>query len=78
MKISEQIKALCTASDISIAELARRVGHSPQGFNGKLKRESFKIEELAQLLKLLMGNSNENLFYQMVKRYDEQKKDNGI
>ena len=41
MKISEQIKALCLANDISIAELARRLGYSPQNFNGKLKRESF-------------------------------------
>jgi hypothetical protein len=55
LKVSEQIKALCTASDISIAELARRVGHSPQGFNGKLKRESFKIEELDSIAEAVDG-----------------------
>lgn len=36
-RISDQIKALCIASNISLAELARRIGKSPQGFNGKLK-----------------------------------------
>ncbi|MGB4610616.1 MAG: helix-turn-helix domain-containing protein [Saccharofermentanales bacterium] len=55
MRISDQIKALCLANDISIAELARRVGHSPQGFNGKLKRESFKIEELDSIAEAVDG-----------------------
>ena len=43
MTISEQIKVLCARSNISMAELARRMGKSPQA---KLKRESFTIEEL--------------------------------
>lgn len=55
MKISEQIKALCLANDISIAELARRLGYSPQNFNGKLKRESFKIEELELIADVVDG-----------------------
>ena len=46
MTISEQIKVLCVRSNISVAELARRLGKSPQAFNAKLKRESFTIEEL--------------------------------
>lgn len=46
MTISEQIKVLCVRSNISVAELARRIGTSPQAFNAKLKRESFTIEEL--------------------------------
>ena len=41
MTISEQIKVLCVRSDISVAELARRIGTTPQNFNGKMKRESF-------------------------------------
>ena len=44
--ISEQIKVLCVRSNISMAELARRLGKSPQALNAKLKRESFTIEEL--------------------------------
>lgn len=49
MRISEQIKVLCVRSNISVAELARRVGTSPQNFNAKLKRESFTISELEQI-----------------------------
>ena len=30
----------------SEAELARRLGKSPQSFNSKMKRESFTIEDL--------------------------------
>lgn len=46
MTISEQIRMLCGRLNISVAELARRTGKSPQNFNSKLKRESFTIEEL--------------------------------
>ena len=49
MKISEQIRLLCARSNISIAELARRVNCSPQSFNGKLKRESFTVSELEKI-----------------------------
>ena len=43
MKITEQIKILCVRCKISEAELARRLGTSPQNFNSKMKRESFTI-----------------------------------
>jgi len=46
MTISEQIKVLCVRSNISVAELARRLGKSPQSFNAKMKRASFTINEL--------------------------------
>lgn len=46
MSISEQIKILCARSNISMAELSRRIGVSPQSFSAKLKRESFTIKEL--------------------------------
>ena len=49
MTISEQIKILCIRSNISVAELARRVGQSPQNFNSKLKRENFSISDLEEL-----------------------------
>ncbi|MDO5560590.1 MAG: helix-turn-helix transcriptional regulator [Oscillospiraceae bacterium] len=49
MNISEQIKVLCVRSNISVSELARRVGTSPQNFNAKLKRESFTISDLEQI-----------------------------
>jgi transcriptional regulator with XRE-family HTH domain len=49
MTISEQIKVLCVRSNISVSELARRVGTSPQNFNAKMKRESFTIAELEMI-----------------------------
>lgn len=49
MTISEQIKVLCVRSDISVAELARRIGTTPQNFSGKMKRESFTIAELEDI-----------------------------
>ena len=38
MNLSEQIKVLCVRSNISVSELARRIGTSPQNFNAKLKK----------------------------------------
>lgn len=49
MTLAEQIKILCVRSNISVAELARRVGTSPQNFNAKLKRESFTVGDLEQI-----------------------------
>lgn len=49
MSISEQIKVLCVRSNISIAELARRLGVSPQSFSAKLKRESFTVNDLDKI-----------------------------
>lgn len=46
MSISEQIKVLCVRSSISLAELARRIGTSPQSLSAKMKRESFTIADL--------------------------------
>lgn len=46
MTISEQIRMLCGRLNISVAELARRTGQSPQNFNSKLKRESFTVKDL--------------------------------
>lgn len=49
MRISEQIKVLCVRNNISVSELARRMGTSPQNFNAKLKRETFTVEDLEQI-----------------------------
>lgn len=49
MTISEQIKVLCVRNGISVSELARRMGTTPQNFNAKLKRESFSISDLEQI-----------------------------
>lgn len=57
MTISEQIKVLCVRSNISVSELARRVGTTPQNFNAKMKRESFTIAELE-----MIANATESKF----------------
>ena len=49
MTISEQIKVLCVRCNMSEAELARRLGKSPQCFNAKMKRESFTIDDLNEI-----------------------------
>lgn len=46
MSISEQIRVLCVRSNISMAELARRIGISPQSLSAKMKRESFTVADL--------------------------------
>ena len=43
MTISEQIRVLCVRSNISVAELARRIGTTPQNLSGKMKRESLSF-----------------------------------
>lgn len=56
MTISEQIKVLCVRSDISVAELARRIGTTPQNFSGKMKRGSFTITELENIADAVNGS----------------------
>ena len=46
MKTSDMIRQLCEQMNISISELARRLGQSPQNFGKKLKRETITLEEL--------------------------------
>lgn len=46
MSTSNLIKNLCKEKEISVAELARRIGQTPQNFNKKLKRETVSTEEL--------------------------------
>ncbi len=46
MSLSEKIKILCVKSNLSVSQLARLTGNSPQNFHGKMKRESFTQKEL--------------------------------
>ena len=61
MTISEQIKILCVRSNISVAELARRMGTTPQNFNSKMKRESFTVPDLDEIA-VVLGCSFERHF----------------
>jgi len=46
MKTSDMIRQLCEQMNVSVSELARRLGQSPQNFGKKLKRETITLEEL--------------------------------
>jgi len=72
MSISEQIKAVCVRSDISVAELARRMGTTPQNFNSKMKWESFTISDLEYLVETVRFFLNAILSFQMAKRLDRR------
>ncbi len=49
MTTAEQIKVLCVRMEISMSELARRIGQSPQNFNAKLKRGTITEKELIEI-----------------------------
>jgi len=53
MTIEEQIRIVCVLTRVSLAELARRLGQTPQGFNGKLKRQTFSVAELEKIAEAL-------------------------
>lgn len=47
--ISPMIRELCEKKNISLAELARLIGQSPQNFNKKLKRGTVSFEEMMEI-----------------------------
>lgn len=53
MTTSDMIRELCEKKNISLAELARRIGQSPQNFNKKLKRGTVSLEELLAIANAL-------------------------
>ena len=53
MNIDEQIKILCVRCHVSVSELARRTGQTPQNFSKKLKRQSFSISDLEKIAEAL-------------------------
>lgn len=53
MTTSDMIRELCEKMNISISELARRIGQSPQNFNKKLQRGTVKAEEMVEIANVL-------------------------
>ena len=53
MTTAEMIKELCEQMNISVSELARRIGRTPQNFNKKLKRETVTLDELKAIADVL-------------------------
>ncbi|HFH9926433.1 TPA: helix-turn-helix domain-containing protein [Streptococcus suis] len=53
MITAEMIKELCEQMNISVSELARRIGQTPQNFNKKLKRETVTFDDLKTIADVL-------------------------
>jgi transcriptional regulator with XRE-family HTH domain len=47
------IRQLCEKMNISLAELCRRIGQTPQNFNKKLKRGTVSFEEMVAIAEAL-------------------------
>ena len=53
MTTSDMIRELCEKQNISLAELCRRIGQTPQNFNKKLQRGTVSVEELMEIANVL-------------------------
>ena len=53
MTTSDMIRELCDRMNISLAELCRRIGQTPQNFNKKLQRGTVSSEEMAMIAEAL-------------------------
>lgn len=53
MSIADLVKALCKENKISLAEISRRMGQTPQNLSKKLRRETLTIKELLLIARIL-------------------------
>lgn len=53
MTTSDMIRELCEKQNITLAELCRRIGQTPQNFNKKLKRGTVSFEEMNKIAEVL-------------------------
>lgn len=53
MTTSDMIRKLCNRMNISLAELCRRIGQTPQNFNKKLQRGTVSFEGMAKIAEVL-------------------------
>lgn len=53
MTTSDMVRELCEKQNISLAELCRRIGQTPQNFNKKLKRGTVSFEEMMEIAEAL-------------------------
>ena len=53
MTTSDMIRELCEKMNISLAELCRRIGQTPQNFNKKLKRGTVSFDEMMAIAEAL-------------------------
>lgn len=55
MNTEQKIRAACGYVGISMSELARKIGQSPQNLRQKIKRDSLTPEEMEQIASALGG-----------------------
>jgi transcriptional regulator with XRE-family HTH domain len=53
MTSSDMVRKLCEKMNISLAELCRRIGQTPQNFNKKLKRGTVSFDEMMEIAEVL-------------------------
>ena len=53
MTTSDMIRELCVKQNISLAELCRHIGQTPQNFNKKLQRGTVSFEEMMKIAEVL-------------------------
>ena len=58
MTTSDMIRELCDRMNISLAELCRRIGQTPQNFNKKLQRGTVSSEEMAKIAEVINATIN--------------------
>lgn len=46
MRIDEPLKIVCVKNDLIMAEIARRLGITPQAFSQKMKRGTISLDDL--------------------------------
>ena len=55
LKPSEQIRLLCIRAGLSLSDLARATGQSPQNLSNKVRRDRFTVQELQAIAQALGG-----------------------
>ncbi len=55
LTITEQIRLLCSRAGLSLSDLARATGQTPQNLGNKLKRDKFTVQELQAIAQALGG-----------------------
>ena len=73
MTTSDMIRELCEKKNISLAELARRIGQSPQNFNKKLKRGTVSFEEMMEIAETLCVKYEQAFIFQNGEKIQMQR-----
>ncbi len=76
MTTSDMIRELCKKQNISLAELCRRIGQTPQNFNKKLKRGTVSFEEMIEIAEALDAGYEQAFILpdgKKIKSYREKK-----